>query len=251
MFTYARRIAVTAIACAAVLAPQAAFAQVHIEAGGLTFDSFYSPRGEYLVSDVDGAATFSLVNAVDRMSYPNMTTYFQDYGSIFQLSAREGYRVTGYSVSGGFYGTHYVGHSPDGSGEPGSADSGAAAWAYASDTPGGARFASGSHSASNLNGHSDFRIDSGALDKTGSFYFSFDGYSSGSSSPATWYEPGQWWPSRAYSAAEIGLKNPLLLTVYTQAVPEPHTYAMTLAGLALLAGVARRRTRAGQKKREA
>ncbi|NHZ93754.1 PEP-CTERM sorting domain-containing protein [Massilia sp. CCM 8733] len=247
MFSPTQHIAAAVIACSTLLAPHAAFAQVHIETGGLVFDSFYSPRSEYLVSDMNGAATFSLVNAVDRMSYPNMTNYHQDYGSIFQLTAREGYRVTGYSVSGGFYGTHYVGQSPNGSGEPGSASSGAAAWAYASDTPGGASFAYGSHSVSNLNGHSDFRIDSGALDKTGSFYFSFDGYAAGSASPATWYKPGQWWPSRAYSAAEVGLKNPLLLTVYTQAVPEPHTYAMTLAGLALLAGVVRRRKRTVQK----
>ena len=247
MFSPTQHIAAAVIACSALIAPQAAFVQVHIETGGLIFDSFYSPRSEYLVSDANGIATFSLVNAVDRMSYPNMTTYFQDYGSIFQLTAREGYRVTGYSVSGGFYGRHYVAHSPDGSGEPGSASSSAAAIAYASDTPGGARFAQGSHSVSNLNGHNDFRIDSGALDKTGSFYFSFDGYAEGSSSPAIWYEPGQWWPSGAYSAAEIGLKNPLLLTVYTQAVPEPHTYAMTLAGLALLAGALRRRKRAVQK----
>lgn len=217
-----------------------------IETASLAFDSFYSPRSEYLVSDVNGAATFSLVNAVDRMSYPNMTTYFQDYGSTFQLTAREGYRVTGYSVSGGFYGNHYIGHSPNGGGQPGSASSSAAAMAYASDSPGGARFAQGSHSVSNLNGHSDFRIDSGALDKTGSFYFSFDGYTEGSASPAVWYMPGELWPFRDYSLAEVGLKNPLLLTVYTQAiaVPEPHAYAMTLAGLALLAGAVRRRRRA-------
>ncbi|HEX8614671.1 MAG TPA: PEP-CTERM sorting domain-containing protein [Telluria sp.] len=249
MLFHVRHIAAAATACAALCAAQSAFAVVHIETSGLIFDSFYSPRAEYLVSDVDGAATFSLVNAVDRMAYPNMTSYFNDFGSIFQLTAREGYKVTGYSVTGGFYGDYYVGHSPDGSGLPGSAYSQAAALAYASDTPNGASFAYGVHSVSNLNGHSDFRIDSGALEKTGSFYFSFDGYVAGAQSPAVWYgnEPGQTWPYRDYSLGQVGLKDPLLLTVYTQAVPEPHTYAMTLAGLALLAGMARRRKRAAQK----
>lgn len=243
MFTCIRHLAVTAIACAAVLAPHAAFAQVHIETGGLVFDSFYSPRAEYLVSEVEGAATFSLVNATDRMGYPHMTSYHNDYGSIFQLTAREGYRVTGYSITGGFYGDFYIGRSPDGSGQPGSANSQGAVWAYARDTYDGASFAFGDHSVSNLNGHSDFRIDSGALDKTGSFYFSLDGYVAGEQSPAVWYgtEPGQTWPYRDYSSGQVGLKDPLLLTVYTQAVPEPHTYAMTLAGLALLAGAVRRR----------
>ncbi len=89
MFSSMQHIAAAVIVCSALLAPQAAFAQVHIETGGLIFDSFYSPRSEYLVSDANGIATFSLVNAVDRMSYPNMTTYFQDYGSIFQLTTQD------------------------------------------------------------------------------------------------------------------------------------------------------------------
>ncbi|MDQ1813375.1 PEP-CTERM sorting domain-containing protein [Massilia sp. CCM 9210] len=142
-----RHLAASAIAFAALLAPQFAFAGgIHLESSGIMFDTAWSQRAETLVSDVNGAATFSLVNAVDYLRFPNQFNYFNDYEGQFQLTARSGYKVTGYSLSGGFRGDIHVGQSPNG----------------------------------------------------------------------------------------------------TQAVPEPHTYAMTLAGLALLAGVARRRKRAAR-----
>ncbi|ATQ78125.1 hypothetical protein CR152_29150 [Massilia violaceinigra] len=249
MHSRTRHIAVTAIAFAALFAPQLAHADtVHIETSGLTFDTFQSPYAETLVSDVNGAATFSLVNAAHFMGNPNMLNYHTVHGSVFQLSARAGHKVTGYSVTGGFWGELHVGQSPDGSGFPGSAETRSGAWAYAHDVVGGDNFALGEHTTSNLQGHSDFRFDSGPLNKTQPFYLTFEGYIEGYAAPAIWYgnEPGQMWPYRDYSRADVRLKGPLLLTVYTQAVPEPHTYAMTLAGLALLAGVARRRKRAAR-----
>ncbi|HEX8614670.1 MAG TPA: PEP-CTERM sorting domain-containing protein [Telluria sp.] len=247
MTSPARHVAVSAIAVAALLAPQLALADsVHIETSSLTFDTGWSQRPETLVSDVNGAATFSLVNAVDSLRYPNMWQYNSEYSGMFELSARAGYKVTGYTLSGGFTGLVHVGRSPDGSGRPGGADTSAGAWFSAQDAASGVYLSSSSYSASNLQGSGDFTFASGALDQTGAFHLSFDGYAYGWASPAIWttYDP-ETGPTNnyAFSRAEIGLKSPLLLTVYTQAVPEPHAYALTLAGLALMAGMVRRRKR--------
>ncbi|NHZ64780.1 PEP-CTERM sorting domain-containing protein [Massilia genomosp. 1] len=95
---------------------------------------------------------------------------------------------------------------------------------------------------------------SGVLDQAGAFDVTFEGYAYGAASPAIWttFDPDTG-PRNHYGfwGAVMELKDPLLLTAYTEAVPEPHTYAMTLAELALLAGMARRRNRAGQKNRAA
>ncbi|MCE3602844.1 PEP-CTERM sorting domain-containing protein [Massilia sp. P8910] len=240
----ARHIAASAMTFAALLAPRFACADgVHIETSALVFDTGWSQRAETLVSDVNGAATFALVNAVDYLRFPNQFTYFNDYGGQFQLSARDGYKVTGYTLSGGFFGAIYVGHSPDGTGRPGAADTSAGAMSSAQDAVTGETLAQHSWSASNLRGHGDFIFDSGALDRTGSFYVSFEGYAYGQASPAIWNSTDPTDPRNDYdfSRAQVGLKDPLLLTVHTTAVPEPHTYALMLAGLALLAGVLRRK----------
>jgi hypothetical protein len=244
-----RQIAVAAIACAALFAPHFANAgAVHIETSGLTFDTGWSQRAETLVSDVNGAATFSLVNAVDNLRYPNSWQYNSTYSGTFQLSARAGYKVTGYTLSGGYSGQLYIGRSPDGSGRPGGAETYADAWSMGEDAATGARLASASYSVSNLQGVANFTFASGPLNQTGAFNVLFEGYAYGAASPAIWstFDPDTG-PRNHYdfSRAEMGLNDPLLLTVYTQAiaVPEPHTFTLTLAGLAVLAGATRRRRR--------
>lgn len=249
MFTRIRLSAVTAIAAAALLCPRFALADVvHLETGSLTFDTAWSQRPETLVSDLNGAATFSLVNAVDNLRYSNSQQYHHQYNGTFQLSARAGYKVTGYTLSGGFAGEFRIGRSPDGSGRPGGAESVANAWAGAQDAATGAYLASASFERSDLQGAADFTFASGALDQTGAFNLTFEGYAYGAASPAIWatFDPDTGPRNNyAFSQAILELKDPLLLTVYTQAiaVPEPHTFALTLTGLALLAGVLRRRRR--------
>ncbi|MDQ1830470.1 PEP-CTERM sorting domain-containing protein [Massilia scottii] len=244
-----RHLAASAIAFAALLAPQFAFAGgVHLESSGVMFDTAWSQRAETLMSDVNGAATFSLVNAVGYLRFPNQFNYFNDYEGQFQLTARSGYKVTGYSLSGGFRGDIHVGQSPNGTGGPGGANTSAGAMSRAHDALTGETLAQHGWSASDLRGNGDFTFNSGALERTGSFFVSFEGYAYGQASPAIWNGTDPTDPRNYddFSRAEVGLRDPLLLTVYTQAVPEPHTYAMTLAGLALLAGVARRRKRSAR-----
>ncbi|WP_166886168.1 PEP-CTERM sorting domain-containing protein [Massilia sp. CCM 8734] len=243
----ARHIAITA----ALFASQCAYANVvHIETSGLTFDTSWSPQAETLVSDVNGAATFSLVNAVSSLRFPFQFNYFNDYAGVFQLSARNGYKVTGYTLSGGLFGTVYVGRSPDGFGRPGGADTSAGVMSRAQDAVTGETLVQHGWWGANLQGNADFSFHSGVLNRTGAFNISFDGYAYGQASPAIWttYEPEIGAVNHYdFSRAEVGLKDPLLLTVYTEAlavaVPEPHTFALTLTGLALLAGVVRRRRR--------
>ncbi len=247
----ARRIAGTAATVATLFVSQCAVANVvHIETSSLTFDTSWSREAETLVSDVKGAATFSLVNVVSALRYPGQFNYFNDYEGVFRLSARDGYKVTGYTLTGGLFGSVYVGRSPDGSGRPGGADTSAAFMSRAQDAVTGETLAQHGWSSANLQGNVDFSYYSGVLNRTGAFNLSVDGYAYGQASPAVWttFEP-EVGPVNHYdfSRAEVGLKDPLLLTVYTEAlavaVPEPHTFALTLTGLALLAGVVRRRRR--------
>lgn len=251
MFSSAQRIAVAAFACAALLAPQLATAgPVHLEASGVVFDNGWAQRPETLVSDVNGAATFSLFDPIDGLRYPYQWQYNLQYSSMFLLSARAGYKVIGYSLSGRFAGEHYIAHSPDGSGRPGGADTSAGADSYMQDAVTGDIFGFQSYAVGNLQGSADFTLHSGPLDQANPFYVAFSGWAYGWASPAIWttYDPDTGPTNNyAFSRAEIGLGDPLLLTVYTQAlavaVPEPHSLALTLGGLALLAGVVRRRRR--------
>ncbi|CUI05764.1 hypothetical protein BN2497_6305 [Janthinobacterium sp. CG23_2] len=219
-------------------------APVHIDTTGLTFDTAASARAETLISDINGVATFALPNAADQLAFGSVSYGFlhQTYAGLFQLNTRPGYKITGYSLSGEFGGTRTVQAVPDGlTGTVGTAAT-RAALSIGAHLPDGSGWTTRSHSLADLNGSDGFTLSSGPLDHTGALALELDGYTYGFGTPSTWKDGN--WSSTAPSTADVWLKDSLRLTVYTTAVPEPHSYALMLAGLALVGGLARRRNKA-------
>ncbi|QPI53115.1 PEP-CTERM sorting domain-containing protein [Massilia antarctica] len=171
------------------------------------------------------------------------------YQGVFQLNLHAGYKITGYSLMGAFSGEHYVGQFPTGSNlnimpMNWGAATATGGVAIRADLPAaGGMVAPRSHAAVNLNGTDGFTLDSGPLDHAGPLNLYVEGYAFAEASAAEWYYLDYGYMGKDYSRARMELSGPLLLTVYTQAVPEPHTYALTLAGLALIGGTLRRRRR--------
>jgi hypothetical protein len=219
-------------------------APVHIDATGLTFDSAASGRAETLISDMNGVATFALPNVADQLALDSVSYGFmhKTYAGLFQLNARPGYKITGYALSGEFGGIRTVPAVPAGlTGTAGVAAT-RAALSIGARLPDGSSLPTRSHSLADLNGSDGFTLSSGALDQTGALALELGGYTYGFGTPSTWND-GRW-STMAPSTAEVWLKDSLRLTVYTTAVPEPHSYALMLAGLALVGGIARRRRQA-------
>ncbi|MDQ1923939.1 PEP-CTERM sorting domain-containing protein [Massilia pseudoviolaceinigra] len=225
-------------------APAHAAAPVHIDATGLTFDTAASGRAETLISDINGVAIFALPNAADQLplDQPSYGFFHNTYSGLFQLNTRPGYKITGYSLSGEFGGTLSVPAVPEGlNGTVGVAAT-RAALSLGARLPDASGMPTSSHALADLNGTNGFTLSSGPLDHTGALALQLDGYTYGFSKPSTWTEGP--WHSTAPSTAHLWLKDSLRLTVYTTAVPEPHSYALMLAGLALVGGLARRRNKA-------
>lgn len=235
-----RPTAVAAIALATLCAwaPAQAAGPVHIEASSLTFDTDASARAETLVSDVGGVVTFSLPNPADSLGQDG--SYFgffhHTYNGQFQLNARAGYKITGYALSGEFGGAIRVSPIPqDQTGTLGVATTRASL--SLADSRGAAPVLT--HSLADLNGVDGFTLASAPLDHAGALTLQLGGFVYGFNMPTT---TEQGWTFS--STANIALADSLRLTVYTTTVPEPHSYALMLAGLALVGGIARRRKRA-------
>ncbi|HEX8611565.1 MAG TPA: PEP-CTERM sorting domain-containing protein [Telluria sp.] len=243
-----------ALAALLAFAPLHASAATHIETTAFSFDSASPGRADALIADANGAATFSLIGARDILKYDAQNPsgngpYDNLYQGVFQLNVRAGYKITGYSLMGTFSGQHYVGQFPTGSNQNimplnwGAAHARAGV-AIRADLPAtGGVVAPLSHEAVSLNGTEGFTLDSGPLDYAGPLNLYVEGSAYAEASHAEWWYLDYGFRGMDPSYAKIELSRPLLLTVYTQAVPEPHTYALTLAGLALIGGTLRRRRR--------
>jgi hypothetical protein len=242
------------LAALLAFAPLQARAAAHIETTAFSFDSASPGRADALIADANGAATFSLLGARDMLKYDAENPsgngpYDHLYQGVFQLNVRAGYKITGYSLMGTFSGEHRVGQLPTGSNQNIMPLNWGAAYAAAgvairADLPAtGGVVPPLSQRAVNLRGTQDFTLDSGPLDHAGPLSLYVEGSAFAERSHAEWWYLDDGYRGWDPSYAKIELSRPLLLTVYTQAVPEPHTYALTLAGLALIGGVLRRRRR--------
>ncbi|MCE3607221.1 PEP-CTERM sorting domain-containing protein [Massilia sp. P8910] len=250
------RFASGTVALAALLAfaPLHASAAAHLDTTAFSFDSASPGRADTLLADGGGATTISLLGAHDMIKYdaadPSWNgPYDHLYQGVFQLNVHAGYKITGYSLMGTFSGEHYVGQFPTGSDlnimpmNWGAAYAGAGVAIRADLPTTGGAVAPLSHQQHNLKGTDAFTLDSGPLDHAGPMNLYVEGFAFAEATAAEWWYLDYGFMGKDYSRARIELSGPLLLTVYTQAVPEPHTYAMTLAGLALIGGTLRRRRR--------
>ncbi|CUI05762.1 PEP-CTERM sorting domain-containing protein [Massilia antarctica] len=253
MSTLPYRFAGGTVALAALLAfaPLHASAATHLDTRAFSFDSATPGRADTLIADGSGATTISLLGAHDMLKYDASYEYWDRkvYQGVFQLNLHAGYKITGYSLMGTFSGERYVGQFPAGA----NLDIMPVNWATAhasadvairADLPAtGGMIAPRSHAELNLNGTDGFTLDSGPLDHAGPLNLYVEGNAYAEATDAEWWYVNYGYFGRDTSRARIELSGPLLLTVYTQAVPEPHTYALTLAGLALISGALRRRRR--------
>lgn len=187
--------------------------------GSVPFDSFADIA---LISDDTGAARFSLdglarglQSSIDSTGEPwaNADSPWQNF---YDITVKDGYRVTGITVTGTFNGRL----APVAGGRADN-DIGLAFLAW---PPGNAPVWSTSARATGLNGQQSWTIGTGTTALDGNFLLSFLG--SASTYAASIPEQGDW----LGSAASVGAQD-LVLTVNVAPVPEPQTWLMLLVGI--------------------
>ncbi|MFP5390195.1 MAG: hypothetical protein ACLGI6_01420, partial [Gammaproteobacteria bacterium] len=207
---------------------------VHIQASGVTFDSDLS-GAEALLSDNAGAAVFSLPGIESALSALAIDdTGSRSYSGSITLSARTGYRVTGYSLKGTFNGTLQVGQSPTET-IPGSANNSVSLTLEGEELVTANPRPQQGTSLFDLDHEDGFLFeDSGFSSLTGLLLW-INGSTEVSAVPAFEAGSGADTTDTYYSSlAGIDLSS-LLLTVYTEAdasaVPEPAGFGLVGAGL--------------------
>ena len=212
-------------------------AQVSIQASTVDLTALdndsYSPPVFHLLSDQNGIARFALTSLAQG------SRFALDYGStgdimqeFFSINLHSGYRMTGFNISGQFNGQAYSFNSD------GTATNGTGLTAALTPAPYEPAWVERFAGVNNLNGTSGFYLSQSGLNLTGRSVLQLNAVMEVSAFPSTWC--GDEYCQQIASYASIRLDNPVL-TLQTQAIPEPSTYAMMGAGLLLLGAVARRR----------
>lgn len=164
------------------------------------------------------------------------------YTGVFDISVRDGYRVTGFSFAATLVGVLQVSEAPPGttsSVQPGNAMNSGSMEVSALTEPNGLRIAGESFSQQSLDGTQNIMLQGMGLSLTDPFTLFISGMSYVSAQLGEYRVNGHDVSLPAYASYRI--VNPTL-TIFTSPVPEPGTYAMLLAGLGLcgVAGLRRR-----------
>lgn len=200
--------------------------------------SYYDPAFS-LLSDQNGVVRFAL----NSLGTSRAATGNGENGDFlletFNIHLHSGYRLTGFELTGNYNGQTMT------FGSDGVATNSIRVSGQVVEQPFGVPYAAAEDSASNLNGSRSFALTANRLDLSGDKLFHLQaGYQVFASSS---YSCGFDYGCREMpSYAEIGFSN-TVLTLHTQAVPEPETYALMLAGLAGVGLVARRKRAASGK----
>ncbi|WP_229477147.1 PEP-CTERM sorting domain-containing protein [Massilia rubra] len=231
--------------CALALASAPVFAQgpTTLEASHFSIGNSWAYESDVITSDANGVTRISLTDAAKTLK--TATTFSENgdgYSGNFSVTLRPGYRMTGFSVSGTMFGG--LGAITEPGGLPGNGNTkNTMRMDLGAYTPATGSVSDMRVDYSMIDGKLPFVLASTPLSLTGevslsmwnmvtvtSWPYNLPGYPDG--------PPGQ----LVYTLASMQVLNPTL-TIYTSAVPEPETYAMLLAGMAVI-GLARRRRRA-------
>jgi hypothetical protein len=218
----------------------AAQAPAHIDTAAFSIANPWSQGADVLLSNTNGVARIGLSSAAGSLSA--FTSRYQEgnfYAGLFEVTVNPGYRVTGFSFSGTFEGTLEVAPNPDGSAGNGFAFNSGNIEFSAGSRPYGIFYGEHTQRVDMLDGVLPFVMSSGQLSLTTDFNLSLQGLILVSAYPsgAPQVPPG------IDSYASLRLANPVF-TIYTAVVPEPETYAMLLAGIAVIGLIGRGRQRA-------
>lgn len=227
-------------ALALASAPVHAQGPITIDASHFSMENGWAYQSDVIASDANGVTRISLTDAAKTL---NVSSNFGDngdgYSGNFDVTLRPGYRMTGFSVSGTIFGE--LGEITEPGGLPANGQTeNAMRMDLGAYTPATGSVASMQVKYSMIDGKLPFVLASAPLSLTGRVSLSMWNLLTVSSWP--YYLPGH--PDGGMgmeirTLASIQVLNPTL-TIYTSAVPEPETWAMLLAGMAVI-GLARRR----------
>lgn len=238
MTSYLPHAALFALALAS--APVHAQGPTTLEASHFSIDSRWAYETDVIASDANGVTRISMTDAAKTLRTATTSNENGDgYSGMFSITLRPGYRMTGFSMSGIMFGG--LGEIPEPGGLPGDGNTeNAMRMDLEAYTPEGGGVASLHARYSMVDGKLPFVLASEPLAVTGTFNLSTWNMVTVNSYP--YHLPGHpdGPPGRlVYPLATMQVLNPTL-TIYTSAVPEPETYGMLLAGMAVI-GLARRR----------
>jgi hypothetical protein len=224
--------ALALVATAGIAQAQVSIQTSTVDLTGLNDYSYNNPRFS-LLSDQNGVVRFSLNSLAADL---RVAVEFYGTGDILQeyynIGLHNGYRLTGFDITGQFNGQTYRFN------DSGTATNNAGLYASLTPEPYGTAYVSRNTGVNNLNGTQAFALSANNLNLTGNKVLQLNGIYEANAYWAT--QCGYDYCTQVPSYASIALDNPVL-TLHTQAVPEPETYALMLAGLAGVGFVARRK----------
>lgn len=200
-----------------------------------------------LLSDAGGVTKLGMTSLASSLSMDTGGGSMSNgdlYTGVFDISVRNGYRVTGFSFAATLVGVLQVAEAPAGASmvKPGNASNSGSMEASALTGPNGQRIAGEKYRQENLDGTQDILLQGLGLSLTDPFTMFISGSSYVSAQLGEYRVNGHDYSYDVSLPAYASYRfvNPTL-TIFTSPVPEPGTYAMLLAGLALCGAVGWRR----------